>query len=111
MPPTWAAGRNPAALISFWEHSSMLRPARFTAVSLLAALCSSSTNADDTVFLQGKICSPPPVPAVAGRRVPALKAAETPLAKCGPAPTGFHQIPSVGKDEDTRVALTIGYDS
>jgi FtsP/CotA-like multicopper oxidase with cupredoxin domain len=83
---------------------------RWTAATLLAALCSSSTNAEEPVFLPGKICTPAGL-ALAGRRIPVLKNAKTPLAKCGPAPTSFHQLPSVGGDGNTSVALTIGYDA
>lgn len=84
----------------------MLHPIRVAAVSLLAALCASSTNAVEANFLWGRICTPA---VLAGQA--ALKRATAPLAKCGAAPTRFHELPSVGGGGDTSVALTIGFDS
>jgi FtsP/CotA-like multicopper oxidase with cupredoxin domain len=83
-----------------------LHPVRVSAISLLAVLAASSTSAIEASFLFGRICTPA---VLAGQ--PMLKAATTPLAKCGPAPTRFKQLPSVGAAGDTTVALTIGFDS
>jgi FtsP/CotA-like multicopper oxidase with cupredoxin domain len=37
-------------------------------------------------------------------------AARAPVAKCGPVPSTFRELPSVGGDGDTSVDLSIGYD-
>jgi FtsP/CotA-like multicopper oxidase with cupredoxin domain len=80
-------------------------PLRLSAVSLVAILAASSTNAIEANFLWGRICTPA---ALTGQA--AVKRATAPIAKCGAAPTKFRELPSVGGEGNTSVALTIGFD-
>jgi len=80
-------------------------PLRLPAVSLLAILVASSTNAIEANFLWGRICTPA---ALTGQ--PAVKRATAPIAKCGAAPSKFRELPSVGGEGNTSVGLTIGFD-
>lgn len=41
----------------------------------------------------------------------AFAAAVAPVASCGPAPTAFQELPSVGGDAATSVSLNVGYDA
>lgn len=77
--------------------------------ALMVGLTAAHTNALEFDPLWNAICHTPGVSDVV--LAAASQAALPPVAKCGPEPTTFQELPSVGGNGDTAVTLNVGYDA